>query len=150
VSGLLLHINSTRCGILFVLGTKNTQSLLSTSKDAAIRKNAYTDPITLQENLLTEIRTNLCARSCGFLNFVSDKALPCSTSICCFQKALFRKIAVPKLNNTRDGMQHSCPRASRGKLTKKLDYTNTDRDNYLLRSADGHSEKNLFCPDLPS
>ena len=45
---------------------KNTQLLLSTSRDAASWKNAHTGSITLQENLLTVIRTDLCARCTGF------------------------------------------------------------------------------------
>ena len=39
---------------------KNTKLLLSTSRGALSRGNAHDSPITLQENLLTVIRPNLC------------------------------------------------------------------------------------------
>ncbi len=50
---------------------KNTQSLLSMSRDAASGKNAHTDPIALQENLLTVI----CVQGVlGSLNLDSNVA----------------------------------------------------------------------------
>ena len=49
------------CGIL-----KKTQWLLPMSRDAVSQEHAHTGPITLQENLLTVVRTNLCARGTGF------------------------------------------------------------------------------------
>ena len=66
--GLLYHIKlydelwHTACAC----GIKNTQLLLSTSREAASWKNAHTGSITLQENLLAVIRTDLCARCTGF------------------------------------------------------------------------------------
>ena len=45
---------------------KSTQSLRSTSRGAPSRGNAHDGPITLQENLLTVNRPNLCARGTGF------------------------------------------------------------------------------------
>jgi hypothetical protein len=49
-------------------GMKNTLSLSSTSRDKLSRENAHNarSPITLQENLLTVIMPNLCARDTGF------------------------------------------------------------------------------------
>jgi hypothetical protein len=47
-------------------GMKNTLSLPSTSRDALSWENVYHGLITLQENLLTVIRPNSCARDTDF------------------------------------------------------------------------------------
>jgi hypothetical protein len=57
---------------------KNTQSLLSTSRGALSWRNAHDGPITLQENLLTVNRPNLCARGTGFARLHASTILSSS------------------------------------------------------------------------